>query len=77
MEDSDVDRLLTFAGEKLLGKGPITRMTLKFNVEGKNVGNYSAVIASYDNEEMFYLDALFRQPDTENRARLSVAMPGR
>ncbi len=73
VEECDVARLLS--GKTLLGKGMITRITLKFVVEGQFSGNYSAVIANYD--DGFYLDAVYRVTPVENKTRLSVAMPGR
>ncbi len=73
VEECDVERLLS--GRKLLGKGMITRITLKFVVEGRFSGNYSAVITNYD--DVFCLDAVYRVTPVENKTRLSVAMPGR
>ncbi len=38
----------------------LTRMTLKFIVEGQGEGTYSAVIATYEDGDVFYLDAVLR-----------------
>lgn len=60
-----------------LGRKVFTSITLKFNVEGQSEGDYSAVIASYDEDEMFYLDSVYRQTVTEKRVRINFALPGR
>ena len=75
VDESDVEQL--FKDKEKLGKEAITRITLKFIVEGKNEGIYSAVIATYESSEMFYLDAVYREPAIEKRARISIALPGR
>ena len=60
-----------------MGKEAITRITLKFIVEGQDEGIYSAVIATYESSEVFYLDAVYREPAIEKRARINFAIPGR
>ncbi len=74
MEEADVGRL--FAGRELLGKEVLTRMTLKFIVEGQGEGIYSAVIATYEDGDVFYLDAVYRKQAFENRAKLNIGLPG-
>ena len=64
MTEADIGRL--FAGRELLGKEVLTRMTLKFIVEGKDEGIYSAVIATYEGGDVFYLDAVYRKRKFEN-----------
>ncbi len=73
MEEADVEQL--FTGREQLGK-EITRITLKFRVEGQDEGVYSAVISTYEDGDMIYLDAVYRDTDTKNKARLNVALPG-
>lgn len=74
VEEPDVDRLFK---DRALVTGNVTRITLKFIVNGQNAGIYSAVIATYDDEEMFCLDTVFRDPKIDKKARLNVSMPGR
>ncbi|XP_064388611.1 uncharacterized protein LOC135336680 [Halichondria panicea] len=73
VEEADVEQL--FTGREQLGK-EITRITLKFRVEGQDEGVYSAVISTYEDGDMIYLDAVYRDTDTKNKARLNVALPG-
>ncbi|XP_064387744.1 uncharacterized protein LOC135335941 isoform X2 [Halichondria panicea] len=74
VEEADVGQL--FIGREQLGK-EVTKISLTFKVEGQGEGRYSAVIATYEDGDMFYLDAVYRKPATEKRARLNVALPGR
>ncbi len=74
VKEADVGRL--FAGRELLGKEVLTRMTLKFIVEGQDEGIYSAVIATYEDGDVFYLDAVYRKQAFENRAKLNIGLPG-
>ena len=74
VEEADVGKL--FIGREQLGK-EVTKISLTFKVEGQGEGRYSAVIATYEDGDMFYLDAVYRKPATEKRARLNVALPGR
>ena len=60
-----------------MGKEVLTRITLKFIVEGQDEGTYSAVIATYESSEMFYLDAVYRDQPIENKARIDCVLPGR
>ncbi len=64
-------------GRRLLCKGKVTRIKLNFIVEGQNAGTYSAIIATYDDEEMFCLDTVYRLPAVDKRVRFNVVMPGR
>ena len=73
VEDADVGQL--FTGMEQLGK-EVTRITLKFKVEGQDEGIYSAVISTYEDGDMFCLDAVYRDTDTKNKARLNFALPG-
>ncbi len=73
VEEADVEQL--FIGRKLLCK-ELTRITLKFRVKGKDEGTYSAAIATYEDDDVFYLDAVYRDTDTKNKARLNIALPG-
>ncbi len=73
VEEADVGQL--FVGREQLGK-EVTKISVKFKVEGQHEGRYSAVIATYEDGDMFYLDAVYREPAIENRARLSIALPG-
>ena len=72
VEEVDVRKLLV--GKEQLGK-EITEICVKFKVEGQHEGRYTAVIATYD-DDMFSLDAVYRDTDTKNKARLSIALPG-
>ncbi len=72
VEEVDVGQLLV--GKEQLGK-EITEICVKFKVEGQHEGRYTAVIATYD-DDMFSLDAVYRDTDTKNKARLSIALPG-
>ena len=74
MTEADIGRL--FARRELLDKEVVTRMTLKFVVEGKDEGIYSAVIAVYEGGDVFYLDAVYRKQALENRAKLNIGLPG-
>ncbi len=51
-------------------------MNLSFVVEGQDEGTYMAVIASYANGDVFYLDAVYRKTDIDKKARLNIALPG-
>ncbi|XP_064387648.1 uncharacterized protein LOC135335895 isoform X2 [Halichondria panicea] len=73
VEEADVGQL--FVGREQLGK-EVTEISVKFKVEGQHEGRYSAVIATYEDGDVFYLDAVYREPAIENRARLSIALPG-
>ena len=74
MEEADVGQL--FVGREQLGK-EVTKISVTFNVEGQDEGRYSAAIAAYEDGDMFCLDAVYRKQPLENRARLSIALPGR
>ncbi len=71
MEEADVGQL--FFGREQLGKA-VTKISVKFKVEGQGEGRYSAVIATYEDGDMFCLDAVYREPDIEKRARLDIAV---
>ncbi len=73
VEEADVGQL--FLGREQLGK-EVTKISVKFIVEGQHEGRYSAVIATYEDGYMFYLDAVYREPAIEKRARLNIALPG-
>ena len=73
MEDADVRQLFTLRQQ--LGN-EITRITLKYRVQGQDKGIYSAVISTYEDGDVFYLDAVYRETDTKNKARLNFALPG-
>ncbi|XP_064387703.1 uncharacterized protein LOC135335910 isoform X2 [Halichondria panicea] len=73
VEEADVGQL--FVGREQLGK-KITEISVKFKVEGQHEGRYSAVIATYEDGDMFSLDAVYREPAVDKRARLSIALPG-
>ena len=73
MEEADVGQL--FVGREQLGK-EVTKISVKFKVEGQHEGRYSAVIATYEDGDMFSLDAVYREPAVDKRARLSIALPG-
>ncbi len=75
MKDCDVERLVH--GRRLLYEGKVTRIKLNFIVEGQNSGTYSAIIATYDDEEMFCLDTVYRLPAVDKQVRFNVSMPGR
>ena len=64
-----------FTGREQLGK-EVTRVTLNFVVEGQDEGRYSAVIATYGDGDVFYLDAVYRKTAIDKRARLNIALPG-
>ncbi len=72
MKEADVEQL--FVGKELLGK-ELTRITLSFVVEGQDEGTYSAHIASY--EDGFRVDAVYRETNLKNKAKLDIALPGR
>ncbi|XP_064387776.1 uncharacterized protein LOC135335965 [Halichondria panicea] len=74
VEEADVGQL--FAGKEQLGK-EVTKISVTFKVEGQDEGRYSAVIAAYEDGDMFCLDAVYRKPAIEKRARLNTALPGR
>ncbi|XP_064388004.1 uncharacterized protein LOC135336188 isoform X3 [Halichondria panicea] len=74
VEEADVGQL--FVGREQLGK-EVTKISVTFNVEGQDEGRYSAAIAAYEDGDMFCLDAVYRKQPLENRARLSIALPGR
>ena len=73
MKENDVEQL--FKGKERLGKETFTRITLEFIVEGRNEGTYSAIV--HENVGMFYLDAVYRQQDIKNRARIDITLVGR
>ncbi len=73
VEEADVGKL--FVGREQLGK-EVTEISVKFKVEGQHQGRYSAVIATYGDGDIFFLDAVYRDPPIEKRARLSIALPG-
>ena len=72
MEEADVKRL--FIDKEVLGK-KLTRITLTFVVEGQDEGRYSAHITS--NEDDFRVDAVYRETQIKNKAKLDIALPGR
>ena len=43
--------------------------------EGQDEGNYIAVV--HEHHGTFYLDAVYREPKINNRARFDIALPGR
>ena len=73
VEEADVGKL--FVGREQLGK-EVTKISVKFEVEGQHEGRYSAVIDTNGDGDMFYLDAVYREPAIAKRARLSIALPG-
>ncbi|XP_064387766.1 uncharacterized protein LOC135335953 isoform X2 [Halichondria panicea] len=72
VEEADVKRL--FIDKEVLGK-KLTRITLTFVVEGQDEGRYSAHITS--NEDDFRVDAVYRETQIKNKAKLDIALPGR
>ena len=75
VEESDIER--AFKDREKLVSNAFTSITLKFTVTGEGEGSYSAVVANYGDNEVFYIDAVYRLTATENRARINVALPGR
>ena len=73
VKENDVKRL--FEGKERLGKEAFTRITLEYDVEGRDEGTYSAIV--HENVGMFYLDAVYRQQDIKNRARIDITLVGR
>ncbi len=72
VKEADVEQL--FVDKELLGK-ELTRITLSFVVKGQDEGTYSAHITS--NEDGFRVDAVYRETNIENKAKLDIALPGR
>lgn len=56
IDKGDLGKL--FEGRQQLGKA-ITRITLKFAVEGQGEGIYSAAVSVTDDGEQFFLDAVY------------------
>ena len=75
VEESDIER--AFRDREKLVKNAFTSITLKFTVKGEGEGDYSAVIANYGENKVFYLDAVYRRTKAENRARINISLPGR
>ncbi len=73
MKEADVGQL--FVGRERLGK-EVTKLSVEFEVKGQDEGIYSAVIATYEGGGVFCLDAVYREPAIEKRARLTIALPG-
>ena len=73
VEESDVERL--FKDRERLGKETLTRISLEFTVEGQDEGTYSANV--HATTGLFYLDAVYRQQDVKNRARIDITLVGR
>ena len=59
-----------------MGKARIT-LKLNFIVVGQDEGIYSAVIATYESGELFYLDAVYREPALEKKVRIDFSLAGR
>ena len=75
VEESDIEQ--AFKDREKLIKNAFTSITVKFTVNGEGEGDYSAVIANYGDNKVFYLDAVYRRTKAENRVRINIALPGR
>ncbi len=74
VEESDVEQL--FVEREQLVK-EVTKISVTFVVDGKDDEIYSAAISTNEKGNEFRLDAVYRKQPVENRARLSIALPGR
>lgn len=72
IDEQDLGKL--FKERQQLGRED-TRITLKFMVEGRGAGTYSAVVSNIGDGDRFYLDAVYRQRDQGNSARIDIALP--
>ena len=73
VEEADLERL--FKDKERLDREAFTRIALEFSVNGQDEGTYSAIV--HESSGMFYLDAVYRQQDIKNRARIDISLAGR